>query len=557
MLLMEYSCERDNTSLYIKHRWSGPKECDELYIFNYKGNKINVIPFLKGALPVLYRYTIESHMSVNEKFKASLQLNEMLDELMEIAFNDKYKECLKTMLSTVVSLESRYTDSITNATEYVYTEKYHLAFTVLKLYLDAIITDSKFENIIKEVYGTTDPLDGLKYKTDLSVGICVWVTINWAYNIVVDADGLFGVPKKISEYARVIGDFDELFLLKLIKGNRSKFMKYLTGKCTEDELIEERKKKYKTKPSDFEVDAIITYYIGAEASKINKIIELNSDSILNDILQKASRSSDKAGELFLKAYKSNINTKNSLSARKKRIEELEKDLKAATSEIDVLKTELDKSIKSSEHKKYKISELKKEIDDHKNKVIELRKRVKIVEEAKNFKNQIDELNAEVDRLNSLNTSLENNLTKMKRERSELLHKVRKLDFYEEFYGDILEASDDDEITVENQEITPLDKVVAELKDFKLVICTFSTTVERELTKMGLNVRTVSTENDSVLNSTFDIGVIYAHNCSHKAAYALKDRSKQVGALSLYYSGANNEKMLRSLHAELNKTTGEK
>lgn len=415
-------------------------------------------------------------------------------------------------------------------------------------FIGNLVARSAFDYIVQNTYGSLEPLKGLQAKTDLSIGICTWLATNWAIYVIKGNVVGVNVPKDVVECAKGIKYLDEELLYKFTKGKNSKFIAYLEGKITVDELIESRSKVYKTRPTDLQLDMLMTYRAGDITP--GYLANLKSDE-LTDLNCKYSYHWARYHNLYSYAYKSSYSCKDwgfpyigNKMENYYREEEERKREKARTDRIiEELQANKDKQgrriaklkedLKAAGKKKEKVERQKKLESSHK----------ELEGKLKDRKAEIAELKAEIERKDEEIQGLKVKYSNVKKE-------SRKLEEYKACFGELHIISDKEmEVAESNEQITD-DEIIEALKDLDIVICSFMEQKEKELTSLGLNVRVINSPNSCILKSKFDIAVIYSKQCDHKTAIAITNRAQKLGAMQMYYSGVNNALMLRAIYDEV-------
>lgn len=540
-----------------------PKNSPELYEYKFHNNTVDVRPLLHIAYNTLTDYIIgnksdtERMIAREESIKNYSEMILNTNNKLQIEYDRCKSRNKYDLFNTMVYNHDTFKDYIIDALDYGKGSEYLLANEIVLTLASILFTyDDGVDKIISSVYGTSDPLDGLKYRTDLSIAIITSIVINWALEILL---GYKGSMKLHPELAKVIPKHKFISneqILKYSKGKNSKFIKYLEGKCTLEELIKSRNKKYKTRVTDFQLDQIIVYR-KESGKKLNKFLEVVSDKELEYIRKRYTYTWTTLMDNLENVYKYTMcndgETKDNIAKTASKLDDTRCEVDKLKSEIAELNERLKQSLNQDEKKKRKIEQLKGEIKQLKDRNTELSKNKRLNEGVENFKKLVENKDSEIESLNSEIRALNREIKELKKKYSDTKKEARLLDAYREYFGDLY-TDDEDVILLEESKSVSFDDIVETLKDYQFVLCSwdFNKRLEQDLTKLGLNVSIYNSENSPAVNTQFDIAIVHATFCSHPMMYSIQNRSKQINALLLYFSGANVERMLRAVYNELQK-----
>ena len=535
------------------------KDRQSLYEYEFHGVKIDMRQFFTVALNLVSNYDM-SKLSNREKQEFRKDDKQWIAEANKVLVNE-YNSYMKVqrddIMNTIVCdhyylrTYNSYYSEIQKGSDFgdVYKASLLVAFFV-SLQADEI----DFKDFLESIYGTLDPMNELRYRTDLSLGIVAWLLINWAVEIIHGKHGKLRLHEIMRRHMGKVTYIDESYLDKMVKGKNSKFIKYLEGKISAKELIASRNKKYKTRVTDYQLDQIITARkIGG--AKLNKYLDIIDSDDLQYLEERYTWNWKRLMIFIEEAYKHSMSdTENGLAYKDSKIEQLESKLKDTQSEKESLLEKINQIETQDERKRRKVEQLKSEVDALKNKVKELEKHKKLNESVDRFTAQINNKNEEIKELKNKLKQQERDLNETKRKYSETRKEARLLEVYKEYFGDLYIEDDEAVELLDEAKNISFNDMVETLKDYKFIICSYdlNNRLEQEFTKLGIQALIFNGENNPVINGQFDIAIIHATFCSHSMMYMTKNRAEQLGAVSLYFSGANVEKMLRAVYNELQK-----
>ena len=536
-----------------------PRDIPELYEFNFHGNKFDIRPFLYLGHRLLDTYpsemwSISNQMTEVERIKQNigdyiLHTGNMVDTMYQETKSRSSKDILNTI---VFDFDTTFTRSISEF-DYKGDSDYNLACEIIIFVLASLSVDTdSILGMFNNIYGTEKPLDGLKYKTDLSLGIISWVVVNWAISAILN-NGIMRTPYDLTRTIQKSDVFTEDILMRYCKGKKSKFIAYLEGKCTAEELIKSRNTKYKTRLTDFQLDQIITCR-KTTGDKINKYLTVITKADLDNIRKRYTNNWTNCLGYIENAYTYSLgNAEYSLASVHDKLKSKETELESTKSELEAAKKEIEQLKTQVEKRKRKLEQLKDEVKHLKDKNSELNKNKRLNESVDKLNKVIADKDDEIKALNSGMNALNLELNSTKRKYSDTKKEARILQAYREYFGELY-TDDEDSILLEESKTVAFEDIVETLKDYQFVICSwdFNKRLENDLTKLGLNARIFNSENSPAINSKFDFAIVHATFCSHPMMYSIQSRAKQTNAMILYFSGANIEKMLRAVYNEIQK-----
>lgn len=540
-----------------------PKNTPSLFEVDFHGNKISVESYIEPVLDILLN-SMEMFESDNiELIKASRRVpNSMHIDYLRFTnamIEVKYQE-----------YKNRASDSILNTLVFDYTSlfrwlpgsyddlaqlsSYNTASDVIMVVMTLTTQYKKsLEDILVNIYDSLDPMAGLKYRTDLSLGIITWLVLNWSVGVLNNMVRSSRVPLELQRDVAKIQPLSEDVLNKFAKGKNSKFIQYLEGKITSEKLIADRNKKYKTRITDYQLDQIVTAR-KVSGKKLNKYL----DTLTEDDLDWYSETFTYNWTRYLyhvdKVYRYTMDKDTPAFKLFSLVEEYKEKLEAANKEIDNKSTEIEQLRFQDDKKKRKVEQLKSEISILKKNNTELSRNKKINESVVDLKDKLNSKDEEIKQLQSELIALNRELKETKKKYSDTKKEARLLEVYRDYFGDLYTEDEDTEVLLEETKDTSFEEILSTLKDYKFVICSYDLNhrIEQDLAKLGLNALVFNSENNPAINSQFDIAIIHATFCSHSMMYMIKNKAEQLNAVSLYFSGANVEKMLRAVYNELQK-----